>query len=344
MQETLLTINLQRIQQNALQFKRNTERFLYAVVKADAYGHGAIKVTDALQMVADGFAVALIDEAIAIKTAAAGKEILVFTPPTSEEDVVIAANNGFTLTAAGVQSARLIVETLCKYDLTASVQVKVNTGMNRYGVYGSNLGKVCTLLKRAGQVRVQGVYSHLYSQSPALCERQRFRFCQGVAICRRYFPLARAHLASTFGAALGSEYLFDGVRIGLGLYGYFPEGEAPFPLLPAMQAFAPCVAKRKHLFGGALYGDDRDELFGQELSLLRAGYADGMGFSVQRSGLKCDVVSNLCMDVCLTNAKGTYGKYTCLFDDALKVAEARGTSVYEVLCLAALRAKRKYYY
>ena len=112
MQETLLTINLQRIQQNASQFKYYTDRFLYAVVKADAYGHGAVRVTDALQMVADGFAVALIDEAIAIKTAAAGKEILVFTPPVSELDVVIAATNGFTLTAAGLQSARLIVDSV----------------------------------------------------------------------------------------------------------------------------------------------------------------------------------------------------------------------------------------
>ena len=121
MQETLLTINLQQIQQNASRFKHYTDRFLYAVVKADAYGHGAVRVTDALQMVADGFAVALIDEAIAIKTAAAGKEILVFTPPVSELDVVIAATNGFTLTAAGLQSARLIVDTLCTRSPTFSI-------------------------------------------------------------------------------------------------------------------------------------------------------------------------------------------------------------------------------
>ena len=76
MQETLLKINVNNIKKNALRFKKLTDdRFLYAVVKADAYGHGDIAVVNALQTVADGFAVALMSEAISIKNAAGGKEI-----------------------------------------------------------------------------------------------------------------------------------------------------------------------------------------------------------------------------------------------------------------------------
>ena len=344
MQETVLKINLTNLKNNAVQFKKLTDRFLYAVVKADAYGHGSVAVANALYPIADGFAVALLSEAIAIKGAAGEKEILIFTPPTDEEDVLIAANNGFSLTATDVRSANLIVNAAKKYSLSVVAQIKVNTGMNRYGTYGANLGKVCAILKRSGQVRVQGVYSHLYSHDVDLCEMQRLRFWKGVRICRSYFPLARAHLASTYGATLGNEYLFDGVRIGLGLYGYFPEENSPLPLQPVMQAHAVCVAKRKCLFGGAGYGAERKEFVGEMLSTVRCGYAEGLGLFSEKSGLKPPFIGNFCMDVGICTTAIEQGKSVELFSDARSVARARGTSVYEVLCLAAARARRIYFY
>jgi alanine racemase len=261
----------------------------------------------------------------------------------SEEDVLLAARNGLTVTAADVSSAKLIAETAEKYRLSVCTQVKVNTGMNRYGTYGSTLGKVCKILKRTGQVRVQGVYSHLYSHDKSLCEAQRMRFCHGLKIARKYFPLARAHLAATFGVGLGEEYYFDAVRIGLGLYGYYPEGKSPVRIRPVMKAYAPCVALRKYRFGGMGYGLDRAELQGKTVSVLRAGYADGIGFFGEGCGLRPRLISGNCMDVCFAEGERKQGKNTLLFDNAAAVAKERGTSVYEVLCLAALRAQRIYY-
>ena len=342
MQETILEIDLHKICKNALAFKRYTDRFTYAVVKADAYGHGGVAVVKALQPIVDGFAVALVDEALSIRQAAGGKEILVFTPPTSEEEVVIAARGGCTLTATDLHSTKLIVDTVEKYRLQVGVQIKVNTGMNRYGVYGSTLGRVCALLKRSGRICVHGVYSHLYSHDLSLCEEQRLRFLHGVKICRRYFPLARAHLASTFGAALGREYLFDGVRIGLGLYGYFPEGDCPLGLQPAMRAYASCVATHRVAFGGAGYGKQRKDLKGKRLSVLRCGYAEGLGVSAKDSGLLPSLQGEICMDVCLADKRFRLGQKVCLFLDAAAVARERGGSVYEVLCRMSMRAKRVY--
>ena len=343
MQETVLKINLENLRSNAKAFKKHTDRFLYAVVKADAYGHGALMVTNALYEIADGFAVALVSEALAIRQAARGKEVLIFTPPMTEEDVVLSANNGFTLSVTDLKSAALIVKTAKKYGLTVDTQVKINTGMNRYGVYGSTLGRVCSILKKSGQVRVQGVYSHLYSHQRALCEEQRLRFLHAVKVCRTYFPLARAHLASTFGSTLGEEYLFDGVRIGLGLYGYFPaeECETTLSLQPVMSAYATCVAQRKCLFGGAGYGENRPELYGKKISVLRGGYADGFGVSAE-AGLLPSGLGDFCMDVCVTDGLAKVGESVCMFSDAKKVASARNTSVYEVLCLMGLRAEKIY--
>ncbi len=343
MQEKVLKINLQRLRENALAFKRLTDRFLYAVVKADGYGHGSIAVVSALYPVVDGFAVALVREGIAVRTAACGKEILVFTPPATEDEVLIAARSGLTLTAADLRSARLIVETAKKYGLNVCSQVKVNTGMNRYGTYGASLGKVCKILKESGQVRVQGVYSHLYSHDKTLCEAQRMRFCHDLKTVRKYFPLARAHLAATYGTGLGKEYYFDAVRVGLGLYGYYPLGGSPVEIQPVMKAYAPCVTRRRCRFGGMGYGEDRGDLLGESVSVLRAGYADGLGVSGERCGLRPKVTSEICMDVCFAKGERKRAERVLLFDDAVAVAKERGTSAYEILCLAALRAQRIYY-
>ncbi len=342
MQEMTVQIHVNKLRNNAVALKGKTNRFLYAVVKADAYGHGAAAVVNALYGVADAFAVALVSEALAIKQVAAGKEILIFTPPTSEDDVVVAAKNGFTLTATDLKSATLIASAVKRYGLTVSAEIKVNTGMNRYGVYGATLGKVCSVLKRSGQVRVQGVYSHLYSQDKNLCEEQRLRFMDGVKICRRYFPLARAHLASTFGITLGKEYFFDGVRIGLGLYGYSPCDSAKLPISPVMSGRAICVACRKCLFGGVGYGKERKDLYGQPIAVLRGGYAEGLGLVAESNGVKPPLVGNCCMDVSFSKAETPVGKKTLLFKNVAPMAAARNTSVYEVLCLLGLRASKEY--
>ena len=94
MQKIKAEIHLRSIYENATFFVR-PPRKLCAVVKANAYGHGAEEVVNALQGVADCFAVALIEEALAIQTAACGKDILIFTPPLTGEEVVTIAKNGW---------------------------------------------------------------------------------------------------------------------------------------------------------------------------------------------------------------------------------------------------------
>ena len=143
MQKVRANINLSAILGNAQSFKNATKTRLYAVVKANAYGHGAEEVTACLASVADGFAVALIEEGIAIRTAACGKDILVFTPPLNEEEMYALAVNGFVATIPDLWTAKLAVRVCQKHGLRLAVHLKVNTGMNRYGMHLSMLGKVC---------------------------------------------------------------------------------------------------------------------------------------------------------------------------------------------------------
>ncbi len=340
MQKVIAKICLENIRKNATAFKAHSGAKLCAVVKADAYGHGAEEVVLALSEIADCFAVALIEEGIAIRGAACGKDILVFTPPVDKEECYALVKNGFIISVPNLYTAKLCVEVCKQYGLRGRVHLKVNTGMNRYGMNPSMLGRVCKLLQAAPAVCVEGIYSHLYTCDEKISEKQKRLFLQMQAICKRYFPSVVAHLGATYGAAMGRRYAFDMVRVGLGLYGYSPV-QTPFPVYPAMQVFARVVEKRKYAFGGVGYGEKQFKR-GEKITLSRVGYADG--FLRSKNGLIDGEkeVNSLCMDVRICAGAKMRGKYLPVLLNAEETAKKAGTIPYEVLCAATRRAERIY--
>ena len=173
MQKVKAKISLQNICYNANRILAWTKTPLCAVVKANAYGHGAEEVTNALSPYVKVFAVALIEEAIAIRTSACGREILVFTPPMDEEECYYLAINGFIASVTDERTARLILRFCKKYSLPMKVHIKVNTGMNRYGLSVEELPALCLELKKEPKILVRGVYSHLYTHQKEICMQQR---------------------------------------------------------------------------------------------------------------------------------------------------------------------------
>lgn len=347
MQKVLAKIYLGNIRRNAETFRRLAKTELCAVVKANAYGHGAEEVVNALSGVADSFAVSIVDEALQIRTAACGKEILVLTPPITVQDALCGAWNGFSLTVADLVTAKWVDALTRARRLPLTVHLKANTGMNRYGMELSALGKVCKRLRSNPFVCVAGVYSHLYGATELTAQRQRAAFVKAAAVCKRYFPQAKAHLSATYGALLGKEFAFDGVRIGLGLYGYLPSG-VKHGLAPAlekgMSVYATAASSRKYLYGGAGYGEKPfADTKPTRLTVCRYGYADG--FLRQREnglvGAKTQV-NNLCMDACIRSGAIPRGEKIPLMIDAAAVADATGTIPYEVLCAATRRAEMVY--
>ena len=343
---------MRNIRDNAQAFKRLSKTSICAVVKADAYGHGAEETVAALQSVVDCFAVALLDEAIAIRAAACGKEILVFTPPNSEGEAYALAANGFTASVTDLHTARLVAKACEKFSLSIKVHLKVNTGMNRYGMDAQTLGKVCKSLSNCRWVKVEGLYSHLYGATRESAYLQRERFLKMQAVCRRYFPQVTSHLGATFGALLGQNFRFDMLRIGLGLYGYLPDCEGAdalrgrLQLKKAMSVYAPVVACKKALSGGLGYGetypDEAIERLGK-ISVCRFGYADGF---LRRGDNGTDGAEfnaqNLCMDVCVRKQAYRRGEEIPVLTDADKTARETGTLAYEVLCAATRRAEFVY--
>ena len=354
MRKIIAKIDLKNIQDNAAAFVRVTEKPVCAVVKANAYGHGAEEVVNALSGVVQSFAVSLLDEAKAIRVAACGKDILILTPPLDGAELTEAALNGFVITVGDMPTARMAVSVANTLRLPVRVHLKVNTGMNRYGMNAQTLGKACKLLAQNPLVVVEGVYSHLYAQTLATAREQRSAFLKLLAVCRRYYPKVQAHLSATYGVTLGKDFYFDGVRVGIGLYGYLPDGARDMqadilralPLKKAMSVYASVMNSRKYCFGGAGYGTPKKQAFQDgRLSVLRIGYADGVLRSANNGldGYEKNA-NNLCMDACMREGKLLRGREIPVMTDAAKTAEATGTISYEVLCAATRRAETVYVY
>jgi alanine racemase len=296
------------------------------------------------------FAVALIDEGIAIRTAACRKDILVLTPPTNEEELLSLAEYDFIATIPDLRRARLAEKVCLSRGKTLRVHLKVNTGMNRYGMDACSLGKVCKFLKSSTHVSVDGLFSHLYTHSLNICEEQKKLFLSMKKIAERYYPNLLCHLASTYGGLYGKKFAFDMVRIGIGLYGYLPDGtdeSLQFPLRRAMQVYAPAIESRRFSFGGAGYGEFSDEeraaFAGKQMTVYRVGYADG--FSWKTGNGMCGEeknINHLCMDSCIR--KGKTAQEIPVLTDAAETAKGSGTIVYEVLCAATRRAEFDYEY
>lgn len=336
MQQNRAVVRTDILRANAQYFKsRANGAALCAVVKADAYGHGAAMAAKAFAGTADMYAVSLVEEGVRLRYAGVGEDILILTPPLCEEEVLRGALHGLIFTAGDAADYALLDKTAAKYGLCVRCHIKANTGMNRYGfslpgfrsfLYGNLSDRVC----------VEGIYSHFYRpENGAVTRRQFDKFGTFCRLGERAFGRLVKHIAATGGALASLEYCLDMVRIGIGLYGYLPTGFS-LPkgcILPAMRVYSTVAATHRYSSGGAGYGDYMPR--GKLLATVRSGYADGF-FRRTVSG------NSLCMDarVCEVSAQ----KYddVCIFSDADAYARAHGTISYEALVHVAERAVKVY--
>lgn len=322
MQKTISVVNLSAIRKNALLIKRLLGgRKFYAVVKADAYGHGAEEVAREISDVADGFCVAIIDEGAALRVAGVSSEILVLTPPLSRDDVSRAQFYGLTLTVNSAETALM-----CR---DMAVHVKVNTGMNRLGC---NLSQLPEILENIKTENLKGIYSHLYApQDKVASQRQLALFDEAESRARRKNSDVCAHISASGGLLRGGDFLKDGARCGILLYGYAPAGFGNDGFTPALKVYARRTQITPFIGGGAGYGEALKNY--ENLSCYRLGYADGFSRTVPLGE------GNLCMDSYIREGGG---ETECVMDDADEYAKRRNTISYEVLTSVTRRSERVY--
>lgn len=330
-QRVKAVVDLSKIRHNAALVKNFSGVKLCAVVKADAYGHGAAAVANALTLTADCFAVALTCEGEELRFCGIDKDILLLLPENN--DAMRAVEHSFTLTVENERHVKIIESACKKLGKRAAVHIKYNSGMNRLGCNFAQLKELTNLILNSRYIDLKGIYSHLGApQITDIINRQYEDFYKAQAFIKQEKPTVCAHLSASGGILMGEKYSFDMIRCGIMLYGYKPFPSPNLHLEKALKVKAEILGTRRLLEGeNYLYGDFTAK--SGTYSLIRLGYADGL-FRKQ-SGL---TANNRCMDV--SGISGDFDSY--LITDFEKVAKEYGTICYEVLCNITKRAEFEY--
>ncbi|MBE5754943.1 MAG: alanine racemase [Clostridiales bacterium] len=329
-------INLGEIKNNALLLKKKLNKGVKfcAVVKADAYGHGAEEVSSILYNTADCFAVALFEEAKRLRLCGIDKDILCLIPFFPSE-VSSAVKLNLTATVYEKEHLKMLSNCAQSQGVKIKVHIKYDTGMNRQGVKGlENLKKLLDFAFNLDGIEVDGLYSHFFApenKNALLSQVDKFLLANN--LIKGYNNKVTCHISASGGFLSGVQ--MDMVRFGILLYGYKPFDSDVVSVKPALKVFAPVLSTKKLKFGErALYGGKIAQ-HDTDISLVRCGYADGI-FRTETD----ELFNNRCMDV--SAYRGELDGWACVMDDAERLAREHKTISYEILTNAAKRAEKIY--
>lgn len=357
-------VDVAAIEDNVRHLRRLTGAEIIAVVKADGYGHGAVRsAVAALAGGATRIGVSDIAEAIALRRAGIDAPIVAWlhAPGTSFAE---AASLGIEL---GISSFDQLLQAAAAAsgDRPVSVHLKLETGLSRNGIAPADQHVVfaeAARLERIGRLRVVALFSHL-SNASADDDRAALRaFEEGVALAGSLGLSPRLrHLAATHAAIALPETRLGCVRIGIGLYGLSPfedRTSAELGLRPAMTLRAAVAAVRRVPAGqGVSYGYDYRAPADTNLALVPIGYADGVPRQASGAGpatiggRRFAVAGRIAMDqfvVDVGDAPVAVGDEVVLFGDptlgvpsADEWAAAAGTINYEIVTRIGPRVPRR---
>ncbi len=335
-----------------------------AVVKANAYGHGAARVARALENEgATMLACADIEEGLTLRAAGVKTEILVFGA-LAVIDLEGIFDGRLTPTISTPGGSRAVQAAAARYKQKLRYHLKVDTGMNRLGFRYDNLRRTLPELLASDNLELDAVYTHFATadvpDSPVFeqqCQRWRRALADIEALGAR--PRYR-HAANSAAILRDSRVWFDRVRPGLLLYGIVPPPLAStLALQPVMTLVSRVVAVKGMRPGEATgYGARFTAERPTRIAIVPAGYADGLdlrlagrGFVLIR-GRRAPIVGSVCMDMLMADVTGfdvSPGDEVVIIgaqgDDHLDVREMAasiGTIPWEVVCRVGTRIERVY--
>lgn len=358
---TLATVDLEAIRGNikAVQEHVPNGTKTYAVVKANAYGHGAIAVAKAIEGQVDAYCVSNLDEAIELREAGIDKEILVLGVILADQ-IALAISYKLVMTAASLEWLDCLKNE--GIDLThLHVHVKIDSGMGRIGVRTlTEANQLIAGLKELG-ASVDGVFTHFATADEAKVDKfkQQLSFFTDLVDALDDKPNL-VHASNSATSLWHSDSIFNAVRLGIVIYGLNPSGHdlaLPYPLKEALSLESALVHVKSIEAGATVgYGATYEALEAQFVGTIPIGYADGwtrdmQNFKVLIDGQFCPVIGRVSMDQITVRLPKVYPigtKVTLIGRNgehkitATEVAEKRGTINYEVTCLLSDRVPRIY--
>jgi len=341
---------------------------ILAVVKANAYGHGAVPVARALREAgAEWLAVADIEEGLELRERGDRGRILVFGA-LSVSDVAGVFTHDLTPTVSSPGAAQALGAAARACGVRLGCHLKIDTGMNRLGFRHDNLARTLPAVLGDPALDVEAVYTHFATADEpehALFETQRQRFdAARTAIAGLGGHPRLAHAANSAACLRDSRTWHDLVRPGLLLYGVVPPPLATtLTLVPAMSLTSRVVAVKGARVGESVgYGARHTAATPATLAVVPAGYADGLDRRLEGRGAvlirgrRAPIVGAVSMDMLTVDVSGIDGVSTgdeVVFlgrqgaqswqtIDAREMAAWIGTIPYEVLCRLGARVARQY--
>ena len=354
---TCLEINLKNLASNLnfLRSKIKSTTKLLAVTKANGYGSDSIEVSKFLENKVDYFAVAYTSEGVELRKNKINSPILILHPQIGDFDTIQEYN-----LEPSIYSFKILNEYIDK-QCNIPVHIKFNTGLNRLGFSKKNLSELCRILLDE-KISVKYILSHLVAsediKEKSFTRKQIEKF---VSISDEFENLTnksvKKHLLNTSGILNYSDYQFDMVRSGIGLYGYGNDKKYESKLKPVHSLYS-SISQIHEVRKGESVGYNRAFLAKKNcrIGIVPIGHADGISRSIgNRKGKVlvnnslCDIIGNVCMDMImieLNDEKIKEGDKVILFDEnsqnSEKFAEYSNTISYEVLTSISKRIKRKF--
>lgn len=258
---------------------------LLAVVKADAYGHGAVTVAQTvLQHGADWLGVATVPEGIELREAGITAPILILGATHTPEQIQAIAHWQLQPTLCSLKQALVFSELGATTEGDRlPVHIKLDTGMSRLGPPWQQAAEFVSLVQRLPNLQIASIYSHLAtaeSSDQTMLRQQQSWFDQAIAQIKKVLmPLPPLHLANSAATLSDPTFHYNMVRVGLAMYGLYPSAhlQSIINLKPALQLKARVTqVKTIPPQTGVSYGHQFTAQQELRLAVVGIGYADGV--------------------------------------------------------------------
>lgn len=358
-------IDLDAISHNFRAVQKITgNRSVIAVVKADAYGHGAVEAAKRLAGEGVSFlAVAFTAEAIKLREAGIRTPILILFDKSDLPDFF---EHHLTPVLHDLPTARMFSREAGKRNCSLNVHVKIDTGMGRLGFNSRDIIKEIAAIRKMPNLRIAGLMSHfsdsdISDTSYAEKQLRSFHAVREVLVRKPGVPLF-CHMANSAATLSLKDAHLDAVRPGLILYGQSPFDRSypRFPFKPAMKVKTEILSLRR-LRKGMPVSYGRTFITGRNsiIAVLPVGYADGYSRALTNTmdvlvhGKRAPVVGRVCMDLIMVDVTGIHGvkerdEVVLLGRQgreeitASEMGAKAGTISYEILTSLGSRSRRIY--
>ncbi|ENZ03621.1 alanine racemase [Clostridium thermobutyricum] len=362
-------VDLKAIENNIKEIKRVAkDKEIIAVVKADAYGHGALDVVPVLlKNGADRLAVAVITEAIELRKAGINVPILIlgYTPISFADDII---NYDIEQTVFDLNYAKELSKAALRLGKKAKIHISLDTGMGRIGFIPNeeSINSIEEISKLDG-IEITGMFTHFSTADEAdkNYTREQFEKYKWTVyqLEKRDINVGIKHVANSATIIDLEEYYYDAIRPGIILYGYYPSNEVnkeKIKIRPALTLKSHVIHLKEVKEGTYIsYGRKYVTKGIEKIATLPIGYADGYTrllsgkVKVIINNKLVPVVGRICMDQCMVNVSELdsvkVGDEVILLGEtenckynADDIAKEIDTISYEILCMIGKRVPRVY--